>query len=160
MRIGTWNVRSLDKTGATEQLIKELKSYNLHITALQLVRWPGEGCMVVDELSKYYSGSREGLHRHGVGIAVDAETKKAITEVKCINDRLMSVRFNGRKFKLSMTCAYAPTNEAEEMDKERFYDALEELVRETPKNDVLVVMGDFNAKVGREAQVGYIFQIF
>ena len=45
--------------------------------------------------------------------------------------------------------AYAPTSNAEEAEVERFYEDLQDLLELTPKKDVLFIIGDWNAKVGR-----------
>ena len=50
--------------------------------------------------------------------------------------------------------AYAPTVDGDEDDKDRFYDSLQEMVDKTPRHDATMILGDFNAKVGREV---YIF---
>jgi exonuclease III len=49
-----------------------------------------------------------------------------------------------------MTQVYAPTNEAKEIEKEDFYNALQYVVDKIPKRDILIIMGDLNAQVGSE----------
>ena len=49
-----------------------------------------------------------------------------------------------------MIHVYAPTTNAEEDEVELFYDALQDLLELTPKNDVLFIIGDWNAKVGSQ----------
>ena len=61
------------------------------------------------------------------------------------NDRMISVRFQGKLFDISVIQVYAPTSNAEEA--ERFYEDFLEL---TPKKDVLFIIGDWNAKVGSQ----------
>ena len=50
--------------------------------------------------------------------------------------------------------AYAPTSNAEEAEVERFYEDLQDLLELTPKKDVLLIIGDWNAKVGSQATPG------
>lgn len=45
---------------------------------------------------------------------------------------------------------YAPTNEADDDKKDTFYEQLQDQINKTQKHDLLVVMGDFNAKVGSD----------
>ena len=54
------------------------------------------------------------------------------------NDRMISVRFQGKPFNITVIQVYAPTSNAEEAEVEQFYEDLQEL---TPKKDVLFIMG-------------------
>ena len=65
-----------------------------------------------------------------------------------VNDRLIYARFNTRTIKLSIIQCYAPTNQAEEDDKNGFYEALEKVMEEIPRHDMIYIIGDMNAKVG------------
>ena len=66
------------------------------------------------------------------------------------NDRMISVRFQGKPFTITVIQAYAPTSNAEEAEVERFYEDLQDFVELTPKKDVLFIIGDWNAKVGSQ----------
>ncbi|KAL9954642.1 hypothetical protein ACROYT_G042207 [Oculina patagonica] len=62
----------------------------------------------------------------------------------------MSARFNSRFAKLIVIQEYAPTNDAEDESKEEFYKLLQREVEAIPRHEVLIVMGDFNAKIGED----------
>ena len=64
-----------------------------------------------------------------------------------LNDRRISDRFQGKPFNIMVSQAYAPANNAEEAEVERFYEDLQDLLELTPKKDVLFIIGDWNAKV-------------
>ena len=66
------------------------------------------------------------------------------------NDRMISVRFQGKPFNITVIQAYAPTSNPEEAEVEWFYEDLQDLLELTPKKDVLVIIGDWNAKVGSQ----------
>ena len=70
------------------------------------------------------------------------------------NDRIISVRFQGKPFNITVIQVYAPTNNAEEAEVEQFYEDLQDLLELTPKKDVLFVIGDWNAKVGSQETPG------
>ena len=70
------------------------------------------------------------------------------------NDRMISVRFQGKPFNISVIQVYAPTSNAEEAEVERFYEDLQDLLELTPKKDVLFIVGDWNAKVGSQETPG------
>ena len=63
---------------------------------------------------------------------------------------MISVRFQGKPFNITVIQVYAPTRNAEEAEVERFYEDLEDLLELTPKKDVIFIIGDRNAKVGRQ----------
>ena len=64
---------------------------------------------------------------------------------------MISLHFQGKQFNITVIQVYAPTSNAEEADVEQFYEDIQDLLELTPKekkNDVLFIMGDWNAKVG------------
>ena len=63
---------------------------------------------------------------------------------------MISVHFQGKPFNITVIQVYAPTSNAEEAEVERFYEDLQGLLELTPKKYVLVILEDWNAKVGRQ----------
>ena len=63
---------------------------------------------------------------------------------------MISVRFQGKPFSITVIQAYAPTSNTEEAEVERFYEDLQDLLELTPPKDVLFIIGDWNAKVGSQ----------
>jgi len=70
------------------------------------------------------------------------------------NDRMISVRFQGKPFRITVIQVYAPTRNTEEAEVEWFYEDLRDLLELTPKKDVLFIIGDWNAKVGSQETPG------
>ena len=70
------------------------------------------------------------------------------------DDRMISVRFQGKPFNITVIQVYAPTSNAEEAEIEWFYEGLQDLLELTPKKDVLFIIGDWNAKVGSQETPG------
>ena len=66
------------------------------------------------------------------------------------NDRMISVRLQGKPFSITVIQEYAPTNNAEEAEVEQFYQDLQDLLELTPQKDVLFIIGHWNAKVGSQ----------
>ena len=64
---------------------------------------------------------------------------------------MISVRFQGKPFNITIIQVYAPTSNAE---VERFYEDLQDLLVLTPQKDVLFIIGDWNAKVGSQETPG------
>ena len=63
---------------------------------------------------------------------------------------MISVRFQGKPFNITVIQVYAPTSNAEVAEVERFYENLQDLWELTPKKDVLFIIGDWNAKAGSQ----------
>ena len=63
---------------------------------------------------------------------------------------MISVRFQGKSFYITVIQVYALTSNSKEAEVERFYEDLQDLLELTPKKDVLSIIGDWNAKVGSQ----------
>ena len=67
---------------------------------------------------------------------------------------MISVRFQGKPFNITVIQVYVPTSNTEEAEVERFYEDLQDLLELTPQKDVLFIIGDWNAKVGSQETTG------
>ena len=63
---------------------------------------------------------------------------------------MISVRFQGKPFNITVIQVYAPTNNAEEAEVEWFYEDLQDLLELTPQNDVLFIIGDWSVNIGSQ----------
>ena len=63
---------------------------------------------------------------------------------------MISVRFQGKLFNITVIQVYAPTSNAEEAEVEQFYEDLQYLLQLMPKKAILFIIGDWNAKVGSQ----------
>ena len=93
----------------------------------------------------YYCG-QESLRRNGVAIMVNKSVRNAVLGCSLKNNRMISVRFQGKPLNITVIQIYAPTSNAEEAEVEWFYEDLQDLLELTPKKDVLFIIGDWNAK--------------
>ena len=93
----------------------------------------------------YYCG-QESLRRDGVTIMVNKTVQNAVFGCNLKNNRMISVRFEGKPFDIMVTQAYAPTSNAEEAEVERFYEDLRDLLELTLKKDILFIRGDWEWK--------------
>ena len=71
-----------------------------------------------------------------------------------VTSKMISVHFQGKPFNITVIQAYAPISNAEEAEVEWFYEDLQDLLKLTPKKDVLFIIGDWNAKVGSQETPG------
>ena len=99
-----------------------------------------------DDHCIYYCG-QESLKRNGVVIMVNKGVHNAVLGCNLKNNRMISLRFQGKPFNITVIQVYGPTSNAEETEAERFYEDLQGLLELTPKKDVLFIIGDWNAKV-------------
>ena len=83
---------------------------------------------------------------------VNKRVRNAVLGCNLNNDRMISVRFQGKPFSITIIQVYGPTSNAEEA--ERFYEDLQDLLELTPKKDVLFIIGDWNAKEGSQETPG------
>ena len=67
---------------------------------------------------------------------------------------MISVRFQGKPFNITVFQVYAPNSNAEETEVEWFYEDLQDLLELTPKKDVIFIIGDWSAKVGSQETPG------
>ena len=84
-----------------------------------------------DDHCIYYCG-QESLRRNGVAIIVNKRVQSAVLGCNLKNERMISVRFQGKPFNITVIQAYAPTSNAEEPEVEQFYEDLQDLL-EHPK---------------------------
>ena len=148
LRIGIWNVRSI--RCKEEEIVREMKKYRLGILGVSEAHLRGSGEKEVDGVEMVYSGVTEGRVKGGVAVLISEKLSVCAKEWRCVNERLMKVRLRLENGWLTVVQVYAPTEDSAEEMKTSFYDSLEELLASVSKSDQLVVMGDFNARVGRD----------
>lgn len=146
--IATWNVLSLYRAGALARLVEELAKYNITIAALQEIRWKSSDTLKTKDYTIFYSNKDKNTL--GTGFAVSHKIIDKVIGFRPENERLCSMRIRGKMFNITFINAHAPTEDSEECDKDSFYENLEKLYDHAPRHDVKIVLGDFNAKIGKE----------
>src|SRR5574337_926356 len=126
---------------------------NVDILGISILKWTGMGEFNSDDHYIYYCW-QESLTRNVVAIMVNKRAQNAVLGCNLKNDRMISVRFPGKPFNITVIQVYAPTSNAEEAEVERFYEDLRDFLELTPKKDVLFIIGDWNAKVGSQETPG------
>ena len=126
--------------GKLEVVKKEMARVNINILGVSKLKWTGMGEFNSDEHYIYYSG-RESLRRNGVAIIVNRRVRNAVLGCNLKNNRMISVRFQGKPFNITVIQVYAATSNDEEAEVEWFYEDLQDLLELTPQN-VLFIIGD------------------
>ena len=132
------------KLGVVKQ---EMARVNVDILGISELKWTGMGEFNSDDHYIYYCG-QESIRRNGVAIMVSKRVRNAVLGCNLKNDRMISVRLQGKPFNITVIQIYAPTSNAEEAEVEWFYEDLQDLLELTPPKDVLFIIRDWNAKDG------------
>ena len=149
---GTWNVRSMSQ-GKLEVFKQEKARVNINILGISVLKWTGMGEYNSDDHYIYYCG-QQSLRRNGVAIMVNKRVWNAVLGCNLKNYRMISIRFQGKPFNITVIQVYAPMSNAEEAEVEWLYEDLQDLLKVPPKKDVLFIIGDWNAKVGSRETPG------
>ena len=127
--------------GKLEVVKQERARVNINILGICELKWTGMGEFNSDDHYIYYCG-QEILRRNGVAIMVNKRVWNAVLGCNLKNDRMISLRFQGKPFSITVIQVYAPTSNTEEAEAEWFYEDLQDLLKPTPKKDVLFIIGD------------------
>ena len=120
---------------------------DIDILGIGELKWTGMGEFNLDDRYIYYC-EQESLGRNGVAIIVNKRVQNAVLGCSLKNDRMISVRFQGKPFSITVIQVSVETSNAEEA--EQFYKDLQNLLELTPKKDILFIIGDWDAKVGSQ----------
>ncbi|XP_062841273.1 uncharacterized protein LOC134300780 [Trichomycterus rosablanca] len=159
---GAWNIRTLmDRKTLTRPerrtalIAKELSRYSIDIAALSETRLADEGSVAEPKggYTFFWKGKAQEEERiHGIGLAIKSSLLKQLPDLpSAISERLMRLRFPlSASRHVTVISAYAPTLTSSAEAKETFYEDLNNLVKAVPPGDTLLLLGDFNARVGTD----------
>ena len=100
---------------------------NVDILGSSELKWTGMGEFNSDDHYIYQCG-QESLRRNGVAIMVNKRVRNAVLGCNLKNDRMISVRFQGKPFNITIIQVHAPTSNAEKAEVEWFYEDLQDLL--------------------------------
>ena len=113
--------------GNLEVVKQEMARVNVDILGISELKWTEMGEFNSDDHYIYCCG-QESLRRNGVAIMVNKRVRNAVLGCNLKNDRMISVRFQGKPFNITVIQAYAPTSDAEEAEVVWFYEDLQDLL--------------------------------
>ena len=116
--------------GKLEVVKQEMARVNVDILGISELKWTGMGEFNSNDHYIYYCG-QECLRRNGVATMVKKRVRNAIIGCNLKNNRMISVRFQGKPFNITVIQVYAPTSNVEEAEVERFYEDLQNLLEVT-----------------------------
>ena len=112
--------------GKLEVVNQEMARMNVDILGISELKWIGMGEFNSDDHYIYYCG-QESLRRNGVAIMVNRRVRKAVLGCNLKNDRVISLRLQGKLFNITVIQVYAQTSNTKEAEVERFYEDLQDL---------------------------------
>ena len=110
-----------------EVVKQEMARVNVDILGISELKQTGMGEFNSDDHYIYYCG-QESLRRNGVAIMVIKRVRKAVLGCNLKNDRMISVRVQGKPFNIMVIQVCAPTSSAEEAEVEQFYEDRQDLL--------------------------------
>ena len=110
------------------EVVKEEKArVNINSLGISELKWTGMGEFNSDDHYIYYCG-QESLRRNGVALIDNKRVQNAVPGCNLKNNRMISVRFQGKQFNITVIQVYAPSTNAKKAEVERFYDDLQDLL--------------------------------
>lgn len=132
------------------EFVREMEIYNIGICAMQEIRWVGDGILTKKNFTILYSGNKGNRHEFGTGFYVNKCLMENIIEFEPINERICRIRLKMEHYNLTLIAVHAPTEDKSDDMKEDFYTRLEGVCDAVPSYDMKMVLGDFNAQIGKE----------
>ena len=134
--IGIWNVRSMNQA-KLEVVKQEMARVDINILGISKLKWSGMGEFNSDDNYIYYC-VQEFLRRNGVA---NKRVWNAVLGCNLKNNRMISIRFQGKPFNITAIQVYSLTGDTEEAEVEWFYEYLQDVLVLIPKKDVLARIG-------------------
>ena len=154
LNVSTLNVRTLSGNHRKQELAVNFGKHNLDLLGIQ------EHRIVHDETIRYDSiqgktlitssawRNERGAATGGVGVLLGTRTAKALKSVRTHSSRILIINFHGNPA-TSILVIYSPTNISDDDVIDNFYDSLRRAIESVPTHNVLMIIGDFNARMGK-----------
>ena len=135
-----------------EEVIREMTRYSIDVLGLSETKARGNGMKETGGAKYVFSGVTEGRAKCGVGIIIAERLANCVRSWRCISERCVMIRLRVAGVWMTLVQVYAPTDDRDNETKDGFYALLQEVVDKAPRGDKVMMMGDFNARVGNDAE--------
>ena len=143
------DLTKIDDSRKTAVIDSELERLNIDLAALQETRLPGNGSLKEKSYTFFWQGTDpEERREYGVGFAIKNSLLHSVEHQTNGTERLLHLRLHTDAGTMNIISAYAPTLTSSPESKDAFYDDLELTISNLPNTEQLLILGDFNARVG------------
>ena len=152
--IATWNTRTMWQNHKHKMnlLQKTIHQLNLSIVGISETHWDKDLEEVFDynDLTIFHSCRKDGIHRQGVAIAIKKEILPCVKSYDIVSPRIISLSLEIRKRLFKVVQIYAPDSNYTDEEVGAFYDSLQSQLDRKPRKSHTILLGDFNAIVGKD----------
>jgi len=147
----TENLQEMSDARKTAVINNELLRLQVDIATLQETRLADSGSLRERDYTFFWQGKATSEPReHGVGFAVKNSLLKMIEPGEGGTERILSLRLQTTDGPVNLVSVYAPTLYSTQEAKDQFYDELQAVIQRIPDTEQLLLLGDFNARVGAD----------
>ena len=137
--------------GKDWEFIEEMRKYDLCILGISETKRKGSGARDIEDYYTIYLGVSKGRARAGVVVVLSERMRKCTKSWKCVSKRIVVVKVAKECYMLVQ--AYAPTDDSKSEAKDQFYAEMQKVVGNVGRMETSIVMGNLNARVGRNMEV-------
>ena len=130
-----------------------MKKYRLEVLGVSEAKVRGNGMRMIGDTTCVYSGVQTGRAKAGVAILLSERFGRFLKEWRCVDERIVMIRLKIEGVWVSVVQVYVPTEDCSDASKDEFFLRLQETVGRVVSGDLLVVMGDMNARVGDDTSI-------
>jgi hypothetical protein len=146
LKIGTWNIRTLNQGGKLENLKTEMLKNTASLLGISEVQWKGQGEIRSGDYTVYYS--RGDRAKRGITIVVHKSIVKSVVKKSAYSDRIIVVKLKAEPVNILIVQLYTSTSEYEDDKVEELYDVIEEILEEVGKSETnTIMMGDWKGGI-------------
>ncbi|KAH9588046.1 Craniofacial development protein 2 [Schistosoma haematobium] len=151
--IGTWNVWTMWETGKTSQITTEMRRYKLAVLGISETHWTQarQQRLNTGEMMLYFGHQKENApHTQRAALMLSKQARNALVGWESHGSRIIKASFKTKKEGITMNVSqcYAPTNDINDDNKDRFYERLQSTIAKCSRKDLNILMEDLNAKLG------------
>lgn len=158
LRIGSWNITSWNSRD--QEIIMELNKHKIEICALSELKKRGRGNTRYQNYILFYSGKEKNQRAQaGVGILLHDKFENNIEEVHYVNSNIMYISLKTKTERTYFISVHAPDISKPKEERISFFEELQQVLDEIPKNSKVFILGDLNSRIGNTAIPG-VMQIF
>ena len=148
--IRTWNVRTLRTTGHWDILLEEARKFHVDLLGLCETHLTNTDTLIDKDEFTVLLSSRTDVGREGVGILISPKLQHCLKSYDAVSPRILTAKFQLEDGVVNLIQVYAPTSGHSDQEAEQFYDMLQSQVEKVPKKEKVIIMGDFNGKIGSD----------